>query len=159
MYKAARPWEESQASWTQATSTVRWSNAGGDYNPSAVATARFNQTAATGDEFDILSAVRDFVRTPSSNNGFIIVNTQSSMGKVWASSEYANRSRRPRVVVVYDDGQSGVVYGRQTKLTPLVVPRTAGVAYSIAGRRTCVGTAVNVLLEADRVRALSVSNR
>ncbi len=52
--------------------------------------------------FNVLSAVQEFVKNPSNNFGFLIVNTKSTQEIDFASSENANSQQRPKLTITYD---------------------------------------------------------
>jgi len=52
--------------------------------------------------FDVLSAVKDFVKNSSTNFGFMIVNTKKTQEVDYYSSEYTNAEQRPKLTITYD---------------------------------------------------------
>ena len=56
-------------------------------------------------DFDVKSAVQNFVASPGSNRGFIFKpNIRWSAGMMFHSSEATNAQLRPRLVITYENG-------------------------------------------------------
>jgi hypothetical protein len=103
IHRITTPWQDSTATWLDASATLLWTTPGGDYLQDTIQVVTFAGTS-TGlwNTSDITSAVDAFVRDPSSNHGITIFAPQhSSEGTLWYSSECATDSLRPKVTVTY----------------------------------------------------------
>jgi uncharacterized protein with WD repeat len=108
VYRITNEWEESSANWTKRTSTSNWSNAGGDYNNTVIATYDYNGNYNGWFDFTVTDAVKDMISDPSSDYGFLIsiedLNPGSSgeshnVEAYFHSTEADNDDLKPHLVI------------------------------------------------------------
>jgi hypothetical protein len=107
LYAASRAWNESQATWTQATSGSAWSapgargaaDRGSTVLGTLLPTVAGTYTVTLG--ADGLAAVQGWVNTPASNHGFVLDALTNMDGLDLASSEASTLAQRPRLDVTY----------------------------------------------------------
>jgi hypothetical protein len=104
-YKVKRHWDESEASWNQATSTNFWSQPGCndpvyDYDPTSVATAALSYTNQYY-SWDLTQMAQQWVANPVSNEGVLIVPEGASAQYQLRTSEIPAANQRPYLVVTY----------------------------------------------------------
>ena len=103
LYPANRAWVDSQANWTNATSTQSWQVPGAlgpadrgtsfkEFTPDSAVQMQL-QLDATG-----IALVQTWINNPALNNGIIVGHETSADGFSFASFEYANSGLRPKLV-------------------------------------------------------------
>ncbi|MBN1575530.1 MAG: DNRLRE domain-containing protein [Chitinispirillaceae bacterium] len=118
VFKISRSWIEDEATWENASNGQPWSKGGGDYVSKAIAkvTSWPRTNGKTWVPYDVLATVQEFVKNPTSNFGFMLVNTKSSQEINFASSENTKSEQRPKLTITYD-GATAVVPARRTAET------------------------------------------
>ncbi|MCP3140353.1 DNRLRE domain-containing protein [Pyxidicoccus xibeiensis] len=110
LYAAGRDWSESQATWTQATSSTAWSAPGargaGDRGSTVLGTFVPSVTGAHTVTLDAagLAALQGWVSNPASNRGFVLDAPTNMDGLDLASSEATTPAQRPQLSVTYTQG-------------------------------------------------------
>jgi RHS repeat-associated protein len=132
LHGLTKDFDETTATWNNATSTTAWTTAGGDYS----ATVNDADTGFTNDPvrhwWDATSLTQGWITTPSSNHGALIkVRDESTAGpqerSVFTSSETAEPQLRPQLVVTYVDATTDSTY-----YAPQVPARmTPGTTYNV----------------------------
>ncbi|QRN94997.1 DNRLRE domain-containing protein [Archangium violaceum] len=118
VYAANRAWNESQATWTNATSSTTWATGGASgasdrgttsfatLLPSAVGKYSVDLNAAG------VTAIQGWVRNAGSNNGFVLDALTNMDGLELDSSESTTAANRPQLTVTYtlpgEPGLSGL---------------------------------------------------
>jgi hypothetical protein len=110
LYALRRPFVESEVTWTRASVGVNWSTAGANNTttdrestilapvaPSATGLRTFTLNASG------LAKLQQWVNTPSSNNGFIILDYGIADGADFSSSEATTFSNRPKLTITYNN--------------------------------------------------------
>jgi hypothetical protein len=104
---ATRPWWELQVTWNNYNTSNAWTNTGGDYNTTPAASATFGAAQlGTFISYNVTSDVVEFVRNASQNRGWIIkesTETTNNHRRDYASSENANTSMFPQLIINYTD--------------------------------------------------------
>jgi predicted phosphodiesterase len=119
-YKVKRHWDESEASWNQATSTDFWSQPGCndpvyDYDPTSVTTAALSYTNQC--YWDITPLVQHWVADPPMNNGVLLICEDVDQDVSFGSSEWSVPSERPHLEMTYYLTASSPGSTRTTKPT------------------------------------------
>lgn len=103
-YEVRRHWNESETSWTQATSASQWTQPGckpvDDYDPTSVATTTLNYTNQYYD-WDLTQMAQQWVADPVSNEGVLIVSQGPSTQYQFRTSDMPAPNQRPYLVVTY----------------------------------------------------------
>ena len=104
-YKVKRHWNESDATWNQATSANFWSQPGCkdpvyDYDPTLVATTTLNYTNQYY-AWDVTQMAQQWVASPVSNEGVLLVGEGPSAQYQFRSSDIIAPDQRPYLVVTY----------------------------------------------------------
>lgn len=102
IYTLDQTWKENEVSWTSATNNSSWQNPGGDYTNLVLKQQEgFNSTKTFN--FDVTSAVGNFVKNPSSNNGFVLIPERiADIVYHFKSKEHSDNSDRPKLTITYD---------------------------------------------------------
>ncbi|EPX59126.1 hypothetical protein D187_003228 [Cystobacter fuscus DSM 2262] len=107
VHAASRAWNESQATWTNATSTITWSAGGAsgasDRGTTSFATLLPSATGSYGVDFNAagVSAIQDWVRNAGTNAGFVLDAPTNMDGLELDSSEATTAANRPKLTVTY----------------------------------------------------------
>ncbi|MBN1309276.1 MAG: DNRLRE domain-containing protein [Chitinispirillaceae bacterium] len=112
VFKIIRAWIEEEATWENASNDQKWSKGGGDYESKAIAkvTSWPRSNGKTWVSYNVLATVQEFVKSPATNFGFMLVNTRMSQEMDVASSEYKTSEQRPKLTITYDyNGTTGIV--------------------------------------------------
>ena len=112
VFKLLRGWEELQATWNQATSSVAWTTAGangsGDREGARRATARVNAAPGGTVSFDLTALAQEWVSSPAGNRGLLLRPTlpvnNMTMTYRFASLDHWDPAWRPKLVVTYTSG-------------------------------------------------------
>jgi Calcineurin-like phosphoesterase/CARDB len=102
-----RDWSEADATWTQASATVRWAGPGatglGDRAPAVLSTFTPNGQGFFRIPLNAwgVAVVQRWVDNPTTNFGLILSGASNVDGVDFASSENATVANRPRLVVGY----------------------------------------------------------
>ncbi|MBC7257980.1 MAG: DNRLRE domain-containing protein [Chloroflexi bacterium] len=113
-YQVVRSWTESGATWNRATSSTYWGLAGcnstepPNQDRSATATDMQQPPPSITNvwvSLDVTDIVRNWVAAPTTNLGLLLRDAGgNSVGYTFASSENANASIRPKLVIEYWSG-------------------------------------------------------
>jgi hypothetical protein len=103
VYEISRSWNDSQATWTNATTSETWQSPGGDFASQPIATASHPTVFdSSWDNYDVTAAARNFLSGAAPNYGvMIVIKPGSAEGLAWHSSQYAVDSLRPKLVITY----------------------------------------------------------
>jgi hypothetical protein len=129
VFKTSRSWIEEDATWANASNSQPWSKAGGDYISPAIAkvTSWPRTNGKTWVPFDVLAAVKDFVKNPASNFGFMLVNTKSTQEIDVASSENTTADQRPKLTISYTPSSAVTAKpGAEMRSRPIVARAKGG---------------------------------
>ena len=104
-YQVKRHWDETEASWNQATSTNFWSQPGcndpvHDHDATSVASAALSYTNQYY-SWDLTQMAQQWVANPLSNEGVLIVPEGASAQYQLRTSEIPAANQRPYLVVTY----------------------------------------------------------
>ncbi|WP_149547373.1 DNRLRE domain-containing protein [Streptomyces marokkonensis] len=125
LHALTRDFNETQATWNNATSTTAWSSAGGDMSPAVSSTV--GQVADVGRrEWDATSLMQSWIDDPTGNKGVAVkLKDESSAGPqertLFLSAEAADPQLRPYMQVIYVDSTTeDTYYAPQTpsRMTP-----------------------------------------
>ena len=107
-----RSWIESEVTWASADASNPWTNKGGDFEPEVVVTVPFVESPGW-EEYNLTSAVKEFVKNPSSNFGVIIasvtdykdIQDQKSPDRLYIASDYTDSiALRPKMTITTTTG-------------------------------------------------------
>lgn len=103
VYRVTRAWVENQANWTHASSSVAWTNPGGDYfaTGSSVSLEAFCQEGNIS--IDLKNMVTSIVNGTYSNYGFIILLGGNPDTVDIPTSDYSSASLWPELTVNFSD--------------------------------------------------------
>ncbi len=112
VFKLLRPWEEMQATWKQATSSVAWTTPGANGSDDRAitrsATARVNAGPGGTVSFALTSLAQEWVNSPAGNQGLLLRPTlpinNMTMTYRFASLDRWDPAWRPKLVVTYTSG-------------------------------------------------------
>ncbi len=106
LYRCRRDWSEANATWNDYDASHAWQAPGATGAMDAASTLLGTGSGASAAPVTIelnaagVAAVRDWVRAPSTNDGFLLVSETDDA--IWIrSSEYAAPAQRPRLSVGY----------------------------------------------------------
>ncbi|MET9163306.1 DNRLRE domain-containing protein [Streptomyces cellulosae] len=125
LHALTRDFNETQATWNNATSTTAWSSAGGDMSPAVSSTV--DRVADVGRrEWDATSLMQSWIDDPTGNNGVAVkLKDESTAGPqertLFLSAEAADPQLRPYMQVIYVDSTTeDTYYAPQTpsRMTP-----------------------------------------
>jgi hypothetical protein len=134
LYRISRNWSEATATWKNASEGTLWNNPGGDYLSTQISSATFARASGKSwIQYNVLSAVRDFVINPASNYGFLIRNSTGSQEIIIASSENSTKTRGPKLTVTYET-PSAVLRTPSAIEMHEAIATGMGEAFSINGR-------------------------
>ena len=106
VYQVVRPWESQQATWYKATSGDNWDIEGCDHpgndRLSTPASARTVFDRLVFQWFDVTSIVQDWVSSPSSNEGMVLVSLDPTIIYYYRSSRWYTTSERPMLKVYWN---------------------------------------------------------
>jgi len=102
-----RDWSDSAATWISATQSVAWDAAGCNNTTTDREGTSAHNTMIVGAgqwyEWNLTEEVSDWLENPASNNGLILLSLSKTYAQVeFASSEYADQSYRPQLVLQFD---------------------------------------------------------
>lgn len=118
VHKITSAWDESAATWIKATSSKNWNNKAGDIS-SKISTTNFKpfETLNKWVDFDVKSAIVDFVGNPSKNFGILILISGQQAEAVFSSSENSNQDYKPKLTVEYDP--SAIIFNSTIQMAKL----------------------------------------
>lgn len=101
-HRVTEDWRESSATWQRRMTWVDWDTAGGDYDPTAVATTVVGPGTLERHEWDLTPLVRDWVSGAAANEGVLLRTAQAeTSSENFDSSDGADASLHPRLEVDY----------------------------------------------------------
>lgn len=103
IYTISRSWNANEVTWMNANSNNEWMNYGGDYNVTPLATVPFVENG-NWETYNVTTAIREFIENPGSNHGFIIVNNDTCLDRVYAASENGTDSLGPKLTITSSTG-------------------------------------------------------
>ena len=119
IHRFTRSWDEGTgidtitnngATWNNATGTLAWTTAGGDFDSFVFAS---NSTIALNEAltFDITSLVRGWINGTWNNYGFLLKHNNETVNgnDVIYSSDYGDQTFRPKLVINYNSAPSLIV--------------------------------------------------
>lgn len=96
LYRITKAWDESKVTWR-----TPWSKQGGDFSSTAI--GQSNTTSINvWEKFDVTNDIKQLVKNPSQNYGFMLVFPRNNYGAKMRSSEYTNTEYRPKLTVTYE---------------------------------------------------------
>lgn len=100
--KAAKPWDKNTVTWFQASTGIKWDQVGGDYVGSPVSSIVCKPDATSSwVEYTVATAIDEFLKSPQSNNGFIILFNSTDRLDCYSSDYIPDTALRPKLVVTY----------------------------------------------------------
>jgi hypothetical protein len=108
VYPLKRDWVESEATWTNATSSVPWSSPGAisaadrSFVPLGALKAQRDGTATLVMTNAAVAPIQQWINQPAGNFGFIILDYRPSDGLGVKSRETPIVAERPRLTVIYE---------------------------------------------------------
>ncbi len=102
VYPVTRAWSDSQTTWNNATTSVAWTTAGGDFSATPDATSPKQGTAAMcWYPWDVTARVQAWINTPAGNLGWLVKCTDESKSNqdYFYQADTANASLRPKLVI------------------------------------------------------------
>jgi len=107
LYEMKRNWSESSANWNQYSNGDNWEAAGAKGSTDRGATVLGTLAASSTGRYTIIlnsagvSLVQSWVNSPTSNDGFIIANSDNKDGVNFSSRESSAPDNRPKLTVNY----------------------------------------------------------
>ena len=99
VYKISKAWDEATANWTKATSSVSWAKAGGDYDPTAVATYTYGEEVNVWHTIDVTAVVSQFIKNPATNFGLHFFMEPAMYTVRYTSSNSTDQALRPKLTL------------------------------------------------------------
>ncbi|WP_203981222.1 golvesin C-terminal-like domain-containing protein [Planosporangium flavigriseum] len=103
-YKLTRDFDETTASWNNASAGVPWTTAGGDYDPAALSGFNGFTNDPEWEAWDVKNAVSGWLANPASNYGLLLKQrdeVNQTARAMLLSSEAAEPMQRPTLEVTY----------------------------------------------------------
>ncbi|WP_245180421.1 golvesin C-terminal-like domain-containing protein [Streptomyces montanisoli] len=115
LHALSRDFDESTATWNNATSGTAWTTPGGDYSGTVSDTVASITNDPVRHWWDATSLAQQWITTPASNHGVLLkLADESTSGpqerSVFASSETAEPQLRPQLDVTYVDATTASTY-------------------------------------------------
>ncbi len=105
LYRVTTDWDHEYATWEKATQNTDWDSAGGDYSEEMIDSVEIpSASAGLWQDFIVTSVVKDFLNDPESNLGFHVKMSVAMTGINYASSEYEDETKRPKLKIMHGDG-------------------------------------------------------
>lgn len=99
VYTISKAWDEAAANWTKATSSVSWAKAGGDYDPTAVATYTYSEEVNVWHTIDVTAVVSQFIKNPATNFGLHFFMEPAMYTVRYTSSNSTDQAHRPKLTI------------------------------------------------------------
>jgi len=125
LWRMARAWQESQATWNRASDAVAWETAGatGAGDRASTAGGEIPVNAAGWYSIDVSNDARDFLAHPAHNLGWQLEPRPDYLQLTLAAAEYsADVSKRPKLIIRYNLPGSGTFPTPTPTLTPTNTP-------------------------------------
>lgn len=104
-YGVTRDWDASQATWNAANTSDAWGSPGCDEvdadRQADPVNSQYVYSVNQLYEWDVRSAVEDWVADPSTNNGLLLVGYDVNQEVRFRSSEWYTPQQRPKLTIVY----------------------------------------------------------
>ncbi len=101
LHRATTPWAEMQASWNLATGGAPWTTAGGDYDPTAAASAAIDAAVPGSTLFPIRDLVQGWVTDPSTNHGMFLIGSDGVNHADFTTGDHADPALHPTLTISY----------------------------------------------------------
>jgi hypothetical protein len=106
VYRASKPWLETQATWNVYATGNNWTaagmQAGTDYATSPVVSIVIDTTPGVWRNFDVTALVQSWVSGTAANHGFVVRSPTSGVKPLFYSSGYSlGPTLRPKLTVTY----------------------------------------------------------
>lgn len=103
LFTIQSPWKVTEATWMNATSSVKWKKPGVDYNPSKSVLGRCVKPTEW-ERYDVTEMVKYFLQNPDKNYGFTcsLQDVHAENGRLYYSSDYKFIDHRPRLIIESD---------------------------------------------------------
>lgn len=104
VHTVSKAWTEAGVTWNTTNGSTLWTSPGGDFNPTATATAMTGTIDGVVVQWTVTSDAIAFVANASSNHGWLIKDVDENVGATttaYGSKENATASNRPQLVVTY----------------------------------------------------------
>jgi len=142
-YRVRRHWAESEVTWNHAVGSTLWGAPGcrdalTDYDPGSVATTTLSYVNQWY-SWDLTEMARDWVATPSSNEGVLIVAQGLSSQYQFRPSDVAEASYRPYLEVMVDEASPTPTSTVTATRTPTLTPTRTSTASPTATKTTVPG--------------------
>lgn len=104
-----KEWKEMEVTWNDAMTDTPWKMQPATHNDDSFALVHggdieidpIDSPLSNGvdewQEFNITSAIKDFIENPENNNGFMIRNSSEQQPHIYFSSEYEDINKRPKL--------------------------------------------------------------
>ncbi|MBN1980918.1 MAG: DNRLRE domain-containing protein [Chitinivibrionales bacterium] len=156
LFVIAKPWNVNEVTWNRATASDPWSQTdpevlyigdstkypgGGDRLQPCAAVAAKSESDNSWEAYDITAVIRQYLKNSSSFHGLILKPYFSNIGRRYASSQYAQNDKRPKLTIRYS--------GTGIKTKDLSNERLTWYHISISNHE------ITVRLESDRIHTIS----
>ena len=118
VYRMTRAWNGAQANWNNASQSVKWSNAGGDFESSPLASLRYTDQVNVWHTYDITTIIKGFVANPGSNLGIMLMMDPVMKTVAYVSSDASQSELRPKLFIDYTAGSAAVGSRNAVKPVP-----------------------------------------
>lgn len=108
LYKSERMWKANRTTWNfcDVRERIRWGTPGGDFSEDGLLDTSALEIKETGwDSFDVTKAVKEYMKDPKKNKGFILVadtvehDGNSTELRLYAMSENTKKEFRPKLTL------------------------------------------------------------
>jgi len=127
-YQLLRPWDEEEATWTNASRAVGWDSPGatgeGD-SAQGMSCERFLIGEWSRYRFEVTELVRQWMDDPGTNSGLLLRGAGVGSGYGLRSSEYHRISERPKLTIHYTLAQPTITPTATTSPTATAMPTVA----------------------------------
>lgn len=127
LYTVTKQWNQKEANWNNATKATAWSKKGGDFNATAVAKLT-DTNYVQWENFDVTQAVKDFLKTPGSNYGFLLKfdsYTPSHLVLYASSEDVDSVKNRPKLTITVEEA-TGIIHAAVSQNNLIQVMRSNG---------------------------------
>ena len=101
-HRITESWDEDAVTWNERKSGVAWSDAGGDIDPTIIATTNVGPENFDRHEWDIAPLVQNWVDGKYTNDGVALATKMAgSIGERFDSSDHTDPARRPKLTITY----------------------------------------------------------
>lgn len=96
IHKVTKAWDEMRATWR-----IPWQTSGGDFIANPL-DENNSASVRAWEDYDVTSAVQEFMNNPSQNHGFLLKHARKGSGVKFISSENTNQANRPKLTLYYE---------------------------------------------------------